>query len=424
MKTRKPAIGEWTYGNQVRILENGEDYYPAVFEAIANARHEVLLETFLIFDDEVGRQLQAALLEAARRGVRVVATADGYGAPDLGPDYVGPLVEAGVDFRWFDPRPRVFGMRLNLFRRLHRKIVVVDRELGFIGGINYSMDHLRRGGPESKQDYALEVRGPIVRDLWRLADALHAPEAMPRTGPWWRRWISRCDDVRARREPVALRLVWRDNDHHRNDIEAHYRLALRQAQREVLIANAYFFPGYRFVRDLRRAAQRGVRVRLLLQGSADKAVVTWAARSLYKYLARAGVRIHEYCERPFHGKVAVIDDHWVTVGSSNLDPTSLSLNLEANLIAQDASLARQMRERLERLIAHHCKEVDPADIPPQPLWRQWAGYAVFHLMRRFPHWGLWLPRREQPLLGPDPEALVAPVTEDDAAPRETSLPAR
>src|SRR5690606_30315624 len=128
---------------------------------------------------------------------------------------------------------------------------------------------------------------------------------------------------------------WRDNERHRDDIEIHYRWAIRKARREIVIANAYFFPGYRLVRELRRAARRGVSVKLILQGRSDQPVASWAARSLYAHLMRAGVQIHEYCRRPLHGKVAVIDGHWSTVGSSNLEPSSLSLNLEANLVFHD-----------------------------------------------------------------------------------------
>ena len=152
----------WCAGNRIALLENGEAYYPRVFEAIGQARHEVMVETFILFADKVGWALHAVLLEAARRGVQVSLMVDGYGSPDLGPDFVDPLVEAGVRFQVYDPVPRLFGLRTNVLRRLHRKIVVVDGELAFVGGINFSADHLADHGPEAKQDYAVEVAGPIV----------------------------------------------------------------------------------------------------------------------------------------------------------------------------------------------------------------------------------------------------------------------
>lgn len=192
-----------------------------------------------------------------------------------------------------------------------------------------------------------------------------------------------------------MTFVWRDNDRHRDDIELHYRAGLRNARRDALIANAYFFPGYRLLREIHMAARRGVRVRLILQGTPDRPIMRWAAHTLYDFLLRGGVQIHEYCERPFHGKVAVIDDEWATIGSSNLDPISLSLNLEANLVIHDRDFNRDLRQRLERLVREHCKVVEPAQARRRTLWRQLTSYVVFHIVRRFPAWAGWLPMREQ-----------------------------
>src|SRR5690554_2674428 len=155
----------WSQGNAFELLENGEEFFPAVFEAIRAARRSVLLETFIIFDDRVGRELKDVLIEAAGRGAQVDVTFDGYGTADLPSAFIESLVEAGVRLHVFDPKPRRLGFRTNLFRRLHRKIVVVDSELAFVGGINFGADHLIKSGPMAKQDYAVSVRGPIVADI-------------------------------------------------------------------------------------------------------------------------------------------------------------------------------------------------------------------------------------------------------------------
>lgn len=391
------SLGEWTYGNRVCVLENGEAYFPAVFTAIACARRQVLVETFILFDDAVGRELRAVLIDAARRGLRVALTVDGYGSPDLSAAFLGGLIEAGVDVRSFDPRPRVLGVRFHVFRRLHRKIVVVDDDCAFVGGLNFSIEHMQRFGVESKQDYAVRVEGPAVAHVRRLAELALAGRDPPRARPWWRGRVRLPASQQA--AGSAVRLVWRDNAHHRDDIELHYRMAIRRARHEVLIANAYFFPSYRMVRELRGAARRGVRVCLVLQGRSDHAVMTWGARSLYAYLMAAGVEIHEYCERALHGKIAVVDDRWSTVGSSNLDPASLGLNLEANLVFDDAALATTLRGHIERLMHEHlCQRIRP-DLPPppRPLWGRLMWTTAFHLMRMMPGWGHWFPvlRRQQ-----------------------------
>ena len=380
----------WTPGNHFRLLENGEEFFPAVFDAIAHAEREVLLETFILFEDKVGKALHDVLLAAAKRGVRIDMLVDGFGSPDLSPDFVNALTRAGVRLRVFDPRPPWLGVRTNVFRRMHRKIVVVDARLAFVGGINYSADHLADFGPAAKQDYAVEVRGPLVTGIHRFARAaINAP-----AGP--RRWFQRdersepIDDLPAAGEAQAI-FVTRDNNAHRDDIEHHYRVAIRAARKRVLIANAYFFPGYRLLRELRRAARRGVDVRLILQGEPDMAIVKTAANLLYDHLQAAGVKIYEYCRRPLHAKVALADDEWATVGSSNLDPLSLSLNLEANVIIRDRGFNQQLFEQLDGLIERSCKEVPRSPTAGHSPWLAVRSFFVFHFLRRFPAWAGWLP---------------------------------
>lgn len=387
----------WVPGNRITLLENGEGYYPRVFERIAAAEKEVLLETFILFDDKVGRQLHEALLKAAQRGAKVHVLVDGWGSPDLPASFTQPLVEAGVQLRAFEPAQRVLGARVNLLRRMHHKIVVVDGQHAFVGGINYSIDHLAEFGPLAKQDYAVEIEGPLVGQIQAFCRAnLEAPE--PSRRQWLQRWrdrLSRKGEGVLPRDGAVAAFVTRDNHEHRSDIERHYRAAIRNARERIVIANAYFFPGYRFLRDLRRASRRGVQVDLLLQGRPDMLWVKRASELLYQHLMRAGVRIHEYNERPLHGKIAVVDDQWATVGSSNLDPTSLSLNLEANVVVRDEVFARHVRERIDDLLQTCCQRVElPTPSKLQSAWIAVRSMVVFHALRRFPDWTRQTSRRE------------------------------
>lgn len=374
----------WSQGNRVRLLENGEAFFPAVLEAIDGAREEVLVETFILFEDKVGTRLHAALVAAAERGVRVELTVDGYGSPDLSTAFTSTLTAAGVSLRVFDPKPRLFGFRTNVFRRLHRKIVVVDRRRAFVGGINFSADHLADFGDGAKQDYAVEIEGPAVAEIRAFAIAALRAPAAPRD---WTR-MATTDPTAA--GSAEVRFVTRDNGGHLNDIEGQYLAGIRAAKDQILIANAYFLPGYRLLHALHRAAGRGVRVSLILQGAPDMPMVANAGRRLYPYLIGGGVRVYEYCERPLHGKLAVIDDTWSTVGSSNLDPLSLSLNLEANVLIRDRAFNAVVRQRLQQLMDVHCHEVRQHDLPPRtPLRTLWS-LLVFHAVRHLPAWaGLW-----------------------------------
>ncbi|MCA0213791.1 MAG: cardiolipin synthase ClsB [Proteobacteria bacterium] len=412
-----PALHDrrrWTDGNHFELLENGEAFFPAVFEAIARAQTEVLLETFILFEDKVGLALHTALLGAARRGVRVHVMIDGYGSPDLSQDFIGSLCAAGVQVHVFEPAPRIFGWRPNVLRRMHRKIVVVDAQLAFVGGINYSADHLGDFGPGAKQDWSVAVRGPVVAHIHRFCHAALAAGhggRLGRLGPFGiRQWFR--DHAPLRRRPAALPasgdaqalFVTRDNHNHPSDIEHHYLQAVRGARQRVVIANAYFFPGWRFIRELRRAARRGVDVRLILQGEPDMPIVKTAASLLYHHLTQAGVRIYEYCDRPLHGKVAVVDGDWSTVGSSNLDPLSLALNLEANVIIRDRAFNHLLSQRLEHLMRHSCKQVRTDELAESSTWRLVRSYFVFHVLRRYPSWARLLPRhaaRLSPALGED-----------------------
>ena len=374
----------WRDGNRLQLLENGEEFFPAVFEAIAAAKKEVLLETFIFFQDKVGAQLQEVLIGAAERGVSVDVLVDGYGSADLGGDFAVAMVQAGVRIHMFDPGKRLLGRRLNVFRRMHRKLVVVDGELAFIGGINFSADHLADFGPEAKQDYALRVEGPVVHDIHRFTLANIAPPEAGRR--WWQRRVkpSGSGFAGVSRGEARTLLVVRDNDRHRNDIEQHYLQAIRDARSRLVIANAYFFPGYRVLREIRNAARRGVRVRLILQGQPDMPIAKFGARMLYNYLMNAGVEIHEYCRRPLHGKVALVDYDWSTVGSSNLDPLSLSLNLEANLIIRDHNFNRTLHESLDRLLREDCRRIPLERILRGFWWRAPLAFVIFHFLRHFP----------------------------------------
>ena len=390
---REPGVVDVEYGwqgnNRVELLENGEAYFPRVFEAMRQAKTEILLETFIVFEDKVGDELKEVLIAAAQRGVRITASLDGFGCGELSTGYLAALSEAGVRIQIFDPAPKTLGIRTNWFRRLHRKIVVVDGTVAFIGGINFSADHLADFGPEAKQDYSVEVQGPAVADIHHFALLQCGRPA--RAKYWWQRRRQRRSELAFTDHDGQVRLVYRDNGEHPTDIEEVYRQVLRTAQRRVVIANAYFFPGYRLLREIRNAARRGVDVRLILQGQPDMLAAKLAARMTYDYLLKSGVQIYEYCDRPLHGKVALVDEDWSTVGSSNLDPLSLSLNLEANVLIRDRAFNRDLFERLEDLSNNHCKVMSADKSPRGRVWHMTVGFLVFHFLRHFPAWAGWLP---------------------------------
>ncbi|HSV83106.1 MAG TPA: cardiolipin synthase ClsB, partial [Ramlibacter sp.] len=361
-------------------------------------------------EDKVGLQLQEALLAAARRGAQVDITIDDWGSPNLSERFLGTLKEAGVRVHAFNPGPRPFGWRPHLLRRMHRKIVVVDREVAFVGGLNYSADHLADFGPDAKQDYAVEIHGPLVAEIHRfchtaLAEGLRNAREQRQ---WWRsrrQYRTSPDALPAAGDAQAMFVV-RDNRRHMNDIERHYRIAARAARQRIIIANAYFFPGHRLIKALRRAARRGVDVRLILQGQPDMAFVKTAAEMLYHHLLRSGVRIYEYCDRPLHGKVALMDDEWATVGSSNLDPMSLVFNLEANVIIRDRAFNADLAARMDKLMCESCNEIRITQLGELKGLAWLRSFLAYHFSRGYPHWAGWLPRHVPRLIPPVPTATA------------------
>ncbi|WP_339490950.1 cardiolipin synthase ClsB [Pseudomonas sp. EL_65y_Pfl2_R95] len=406
----------WREGNQVQLLINGEGFYPAVFDSIRQAKQQVLLETFIIFDDDVGKQLRDALIQAANNGAQVEIMVDGYGTAELGSDYIAGLTDAGINVHMYDPRPRVMGYRTNIFRRLHRKIVVVDGKEAYVGGINFGNDHLAAYGPKTKQDYAVRVVGPGVSDIHQASLDLFnlVPGAAQRMAP-----------IPASEQPhagdAAIQIAIRDNDQHKRDIEQQYIDVIRGASQRLSIANAYFYPGYHLLRELRRAARRGVKVTLILQGEPDMPWVRALGQLLYGYLIKDGVVIHEYCRRPLHGKVALVDDDWASVGSSNLDPLSLSLNLEANVNIRDRQFTQDLYQHLTTLAADQCQEITQETVLRGYWWRAPLAFIGYHFTRHFPAMTGLLPAHTPRLKPASQSGLQSEQTLEQAQSADTPL---
>ncbi len=367
-------------GNRVTLLKNGAGYFPALEEAIDAARHDVLLETYIYRDDGVGQRIAEALKRAASRGVQVRIMLDGFGSRELPPSFLPDLAAAGVTVQLFRPSPTWITLRRSRLRRLHRKIALIDGRVGFVGGLNIIDDRTENPTGGDRLDYAVRIEGPLLAHMYRV---VHRLSWLAATISRQRRmsWRAPVVDPAPAGESVAA-FVHRDNVRHRHDIEAMYLRGIRGARREVVIACAYFLPGWRVRRALMSAAGRGVRVVLLLQGWTDHAVLQQATRVLYEALLERGVEIFEYTGGELHAKAAVVDERWATVGSSNLDPFSLVLAREANVVVFDETFARELRASLGEELRTRASPVR------RMLWRRrdlgarlvsWVSYAYARL---------------------------------------------
>lgn len=420
-----PALDDlplnWTEGAMPRLLPYGAAFFPALIQAIDTARSSIWLQTYIFHTDDVALSVASALCDAARRGVQVRVLVDGLGSARSISLLSTRFADAGVEFMVFRPwRMWPDVVQRGRWRRLHRKLCVVDARTAFIGGINIIDDRLdihHGWSAQPRLDYAVQYHGHLARQtqwlmqrLWlrtvlagsleRRLRNLPGPgmfDTSPNQRAYWQEllnWGSATPPVdedgaplhpdlpagrtaapKARRRTPRTAaqslaaLVVRDNFSQRRAIEHSYIHAIDRARRRVLIVSPYFYPGRAFRQALKAAAARGVRVELLLQGRVDYRMAAWAARALYGEMLRAGVLIFEYTPAYLHAKVAVVDEDWATVGSSNIDPLSLLVNLEANLAVRDRAFARELGAHIESQIVRS----EPIDTPARlrtraPWW--------------------------------------------------------
>lgn len=387
-------------GHQLQLLEGSRALFPALVEAIDAAQREVLLETYIFDFNGSALDVAYALERAGRRGVTVRLLMDGFGTPEVPPFWQMRFDAAPVQWALFSPTRALGLLWPGQWRRLHRKLCVVDGTIGFCGGINILDDFHdpNHGALESPRlDFSLRVEGPLVEQMLATMQRqwvrIEAFDELRR-----RRWSDALELWRlARRPSVPTRpaaarpdvrnaravLLLRDNLRNRAVIERSYLRAIGRARSEIIIANAYFVPGGRMRRALVNAARRGVHVSLLLQGRYEYFMQYYAARPVFGALLRAGVRIHEYAPSFLHAKVAVIDGRWATVGSSNLDPLSLLLAREANVVVDDEGFGQRLRERLLHAMVQEGQAMDAGAYERRPSWQralEWVALATMRLL--------------------------------------------
>jgi len=370
-------------GHNLTLLRNGEEYFPRLIATIDAAVQSVFLETYIFAADASGRLVSEALRRAAKRGVSVHLLMDGFGSVNFPQGWVDELRAAGVWVLWFRPEIARFRLRRHRLRRLHRKLAVVDERIAFVGGINIIDDVPGGQITLPRLDYAVEVQGYAAGRIYAAMQRLWTLVLWTN----FRRRQARKNGKLYPEHTVDLRekviLLLRDNLRHRRDIEQAYLLAIGGAQREIIIANAYFLPGLQLRRALLNAVQRGVKVVLLLQGRVEYRLQHYATLALYDELLSAGVEINEYHASFLHAKVAVVDGNWATVGSSNIDPFSLWLGREANLVVRDAGFSESLRTSLLYEITNAAHPVEHSVWRTKSLWRKLllrASYVVARLL--------------------------------------------
>lgn len=397
MHRKKPRIA-WREGNQIDLLRNGAEFFHALCQAIDAAQTSVHLETYIFSVDKTGMRVLDCLQRACERGVKVRVVIDGFGSARGAVEISRRLDSMLAQYRIYRPRPRgllAFVPNPRHLRRLHRKVCVVDDRFAFVGGLNILDDLLDvpddGAGPSPRFDFAVLLQGPIVLDIIKAQSSLWLRMAWRKRDDWasfyrrlaaWSKRYLHAKEVIAPDKGPRRRaaLMLRDNVRFRHTIENGYLTAIDQAQTEVLLANAYFFPGRRVRKALEHAAGRGVRVRLLLQGRSEYPLQYRACRSMYCNLFDDGIEIYEYMASYLHAKVAVIDTCAI-VGSANLDPFSLLLAREANVFVQDAEFTAELKAALEAEMQTNARRVTEDDLRGRSFPERFADAVSYRMLR-------------------------------------------
>lgn len=369
-------------GNNIKLLRSGLEYFPALEQAIQNATSEIYLQAYIYEHDISGIRIGNALIEAVKRGVSVNILLDGFGSQYLPKHYVQTLRDAGVKLMFYRPKISPWTLKKNRLRRLHSKVAVIDSHIAFVGGINIIDDNNSPNQIPPRIDYAVRIEGNLlpaisasVHKLWRRMQFMHLHSLyVPQIKVTHHRYHGSNN--------IKAAFVIRDNILHRRDIENAYLRAIKAAKSEILIANAYFIPGRKFRKALIDAAKRGIKVRLLLQGRKEYFLM-FATHAFYNEFLNNGIEIYEYRKSFMHSKVAVIDTFWTTIGSSNIDPFSLLLAREANIIIQDKTFAAELHTDIESLIQDGGVKITSQEWVKASIVKRVASWIAYGAVRLF-----------------------------------------
>ncbi|HEV2058665.1 MAG TPA: phospholipase D-like domain-containing protein [Solirubrobacteraceae bacterium] len=363
------------HGNDVELLINGDEIFPAMLETMANAKRSLNFLSYLYWSGDIAGEIGAGLCRSAQSGVEVNVLLDAVGSAKMDRQLVRDMDEAGVTFAYFRP-PKPYAIR-RVNNRTHRKLLIADGEVGMTGGVGIADQWTGNAqDPDHWRDTHVRVRGPIVRGL---------------QGAFAENWLEATGDVLVgpaylpQLEPVidngAMQVVRSTAEVGDTNVEALYFLAIACARKTLHLTSAYFAPRPAFIEALSDAAQRGVDVRVLVPGAyTDKDFVRKAGHSVYEELLEGGVRIYEFCPTMIHAKTLTIDGAWSSVGSVNFDNRSFQLQDEVTLCISSPEFARKLDEQFERDLERSA-EIELHRWNGRPL-RARASEAIVRLARR------------------------------------------
>jgi cardiolipin synthase A/B len=369
------SVNKVTQSMPLRLVKSGSEYFNLLEQIILVAEKRLHLQIYIFEDDETGHKIAQALIAAAKRGVKVFLVADGYASQDLSKPFIAYLRSAGVHFRFFNPLLKskyfYFG------RRMHHKVVVADGNKALVGGINFSNNYNDTLDNSAWLDWALYVEGDVAAKLEKVCEDLRKFEVLE---------ITRSKIKKKLPPPQAQTVIVRINDwvRGRGEITTSYLRMLRTSTSHVTILCSYFLPGKLLRRNLRLASKRGIKIRLVVAGMSDLIVSKFAERYMYRWLLRNKIEIYEYQKNILHGKMALCDDQWLTIGSYNVNNISAYASIELNLEVHDPAFTHSVEKTIETIIKTDCKKITEEEYKSHDtLWNRFlqrSAYDIFRIM--------------------------------------------
>lgn len=373
------SSGRYTSLNKVELVRGGKPYFDCLLQMIATAKESIHLQTYIYDDDETGRMVAAALQAAAARGVQVYLLADGYASRHMSRSFVHSLLGGGIHLRFFNP---LFRSRNFYFgRRLHHKVAVTDTRFALVGGVNITNRYNDLPGQPAWLDFAVYIEGQAARELCILC--------------WktWHNYPANMGLTSCEQRPVEYAFEnnqtceagLRRNDwvRRKNEISGTYTSMFRQARSHITILCSYFLPGRFIRRQLAYAARKGVKIRVITAGNSDVKISKYAERYMYDWLLRNSISLYEYQPCILHGKIAVCDSEWLTIGSYNINNISAYASIELNMNVRSTVLARQAETWLQQIIDQDCIAITPEyHRQRKNIFRRlarWTSYEVIRL---------------------------------------------
>lgn len=370
-----PVLRRGATRNRVKLLQSGPDFFRELERQIQSARHEIHIQTYIFEDDETGLPIIHALLDAAGRGVNVYVLVDAYGSKHLRDRWSSVFRKTGLHFNTFGP---LFSKgRFHIGRRLHRKVVTIDGQVAFAGGMNISNHYNDRPNRKAWLDFTLMTEGPVAHRLelicrrsWKVKFKRHSVHDHHSSLPH-----PYADALHAVSKPLQNDFLRR-----KSEITTLYRQTLRTCSERIVIVGGYFLPGRKVRHLLQKAAQRGVRIDVVMAHQSDVRISLLAREYLYRWMFRYGISIYEYEPAPVHGKLLWSDGQWVSVGSFDLNPLSMYSNIELNLTVWDESFAAKTIEHLDTIMTQSCRRLDVIEFRSRfSVIRQlkcWVAYRI------------------------------------------------